>query len=85
MGNSRIAKGPAGGQVHLLTAAYRLAEPAWCIGDHVYKPLLELPLTLALPQYPQHQLTMCTMHQSGGEMFDRGGVNNFGTGYRLGF
>ena len=158
LGHTRIADGPAGGQVHLLTAAYRLAEPTWEIGSCRFNPLLELPFTLgivdengrspflnysasfqvrwrdfpwnqyvsttasmgvglaysdeiflmdikthptrfrshvkinwpielsvALPQYPQHQLTIFIMHQSGGEMFDRGGINNFGIGYRLGF
>jgi hypothetical protein len=158
VGRGRIATGPSAGQVHLLTAAYRLAEATWKVGDCQFKPLLELPLTLgivdengrspflnysvsfqvrwrdfpwnkyvsttaamgvglayseeiflmdiknhmsrfrshvkinwpievslALPHYPQHQLTAFIMHQSGGEMFDRGGVNNFGFGYRLGF
>ena len=158
LGRTSIADGPAGGQVHLLTAAYRLAEPDWRIGSSLFKPLLELPLTLgivdengrspflnysasfqvrwrdfpwnhylsttaamgvglaysekiflmdeathagryrsnvkinwpielslALPQFPQHQVTIFIMHQSGGCMFDRGGINNFGFGYRLGF
>ena len=157
LGRTSIADGPAGGQVYLLTAAYRLGEPDWQLGNHVFKPLLELPLTLgvvdenarspflnfsgsfqvrwrdfpwnrlvsttasmglglaysdqifrmdhethpgryrshvkfnwpieislALPQYPQHQITAFIMHQSGGCMFDRGGINNFGFGYRFG-
>lgn len=152
---SNIANGPAGGQIHLLTASYALAEPTLYLGDSAYKPLLELPLTLgivdengrspflnysvsfqvrwrdfpwnhliktsmamgvglaysekiflmdeinhadkyrshvkfnwpiqlalSLPQYPEHQLTLFIMHQSGGCMFDRGGVNDVGFGYR---
>jgi len=43
-----------------------------------------IELTLALPQFPQYQLTVFIMHQSGGCMFDRGGINNFGFGYRFG-
>jgi hypothetical protein len=50
--------------------------------SHVNWPI---ELTLAFPQYPQHQVTMFIMHQSGGCMFDRGGINNFGFGYRLSF
>jgi hypothetical protein len=157
LGKTSIADGPSGGEVHLLTAAYRLAEPTWQISNRLFKPLLEIPLTLgivdengrspflnysasfqvrwrdfpwnrlvsttaamglglayseevflidyqthptryrshvkfnwpieltlALPQYPQHQLTVFIMHQSGGCMFDRGGINNFGLGYRHG-
>lgn len=158
VGKTSIADGPAGGQLHLLTAAYRLSEPTWRIGGNEFHPLLELPLTLlimdengrspflnysasfqvrwrdfpwnhvvsttasmgvglayseeiflmdyqthpdkyrshvkfnwpielslALPQYPQHQVTFFIWHQSGGLMFDRGGVNGFGLGYRLGY
>ena len=159
LGRTSIADGPSGGQMHLLTAAYRLAEPTWLMGNHEFKPLLEVPLTLgivdengrspflnyaasvqvrwrdfpwnqvvsttaamgvglayseeiflmdrethegkyrshvkinwpieltvALPQFPQHQLTVFIMHQSGGYgLFDRGGINDFGFGYRLGF
>ncbi|MEI7910014.1 MAG: hypothetical protein WCK77_10295 [Verrucomicrobiota bacterium] len=157
LGHTSTADGPSGGHVQLLTAAYRLAEPDWQIGDHLFKPLLELPftlgivdengrspflnystsfevrwrdfpwndfisttaamglglaysdkiflmdhqthpewhrshvkfnwpieLTLALPQFPQHQLTVFIMHQSGGHIFDRGGINNVGFGYRFG-
>jgi len=158
LGKTRISDGPAGGQIHLLTAAYRLAEPTLKIGNCEFKPLLEMPLTLgivdengrspwlnysatfqvrwrdfpwnhvisttasmglglaysekiflmdtenhptryrshvkfnwpieltfALPQFPQHQLTAFIMHQSGGWIFDRGGVNDVGFGYRYGF
>ncbi|KAB2641060.1 MAG: hypothetical protein DVB25_03060 [Verrucomicrobia bacterium] len=157
LGRTSIAKGPAGGRVYLLSAAYRLGEPTWQLANHTFKPLLELPLTLAvvdenarspflnyatsfqvrwrdlpwnawlsttmatglglaysdqifrmdhethagcyrshvkfnwpieltlaLPQFPQHQLTAFIMHQSGGCIFDRGGINNFGFGYRYG-
>ena len=157
LGETSIADGPSGGEVHLLTAAYRLAEPSWQISNRLFKPLLEIPLTLgivdengrspflnysasfqvrwrdfpwnhvisttasmglglaysdkiflmdienhptryrshvkfnwpieltlALPQFPQHQLTVFIMHQSGGHIFDRGGINNVGFGYRFG-
>ena len=43
-----------------------------------------IELSLALPQFPQHQVTVFIMHQSGGHIFDRGGINNFGFGYRYG-
>ena len=46
--HTSIAHGPAGGQVHLLTAAYRLAEASWQVGNCQFKPLLELPLTLGI-------------------------------------
>jgi len=41
-------------------------------------------ISLALPQFPQYQLTLFIMHQSGGHIFDRGGINDFGFGYRHG-
>lgn len=44
-----------------------------------------IQLTLALPQYPEHQLTVFIAHQSGGHIFDDGGVNSFGVGYRYDF
>jgi len=44
-----------------------------------------IQLTLALPEYPQHQFLIFVAHQSGGHMFDEGGVNSLGFGYRRGF
>jgi len=41
-----------------------------------------ITLSLASPQYPQHQLTFFLHHQSGGHVFDRGGSNHLGIGYR---
>ena len=42
-----------------------------------------LQLTLAHPSHPQHQLVLFIAHQSGGRIFDRGGVNSLGIGYRF--
>lgn len=44
-----------------------------------------LQLTLAIPRWPQHQLVLFNDHHSGGHIFDQGGVNNVGLGYRLEF
>lgn len=44
-----------------------------------------LQLTFAVPRFPQHQLVLFNDHQSGGRIFDRGGVNSVGLGYRLEF
>ena len=44
-----------------------------------------LQFTLALPSRPQHQLVLFNDHQSGGHIFDEGGVNSLGIGYRLEF
>jgi len=41
-----------------------------------------ITLSLANPKYPQHQLTFFLHHQSGGHVFDRGGSNHLGIGYR---
>ncbi len=41
--------------------------------------------TFALPSYPDHQLTAFIIHHSGGGMFDHGGLNAFGIGYRRDF
>lgn len=41
-----------------------------------------IQLALALPSKPQHQLTFFIDHQSGGHIFDVGGLNNVGIGYR---
>ncbi len=40
-------------------------------------------LTLALPSLPRHQLVLFSHHQSGGTIFDEGGFDTFGIGYRL--
>jgi hypothetical protein len=157
-GRINFDKGPAGGQVYRLTAARRLGEFEWKSGDSVFRPQLELPLSLEIvdengrspffdlnggitvrwvdfpwnrwvstefsmgvglsysekvylidhqrhadrnrskwkfdwpiqmtfahPEHPQHQILLFLAHQSGGHLFDRGGVNSLGLGYRKGF
>ena len=44
-----------------------------------------LQLTFAIPSSPHHQLVLFNDHHSGGHIFDRGGVNNVGLGYRWEF
>lgn len=44
-----------------------------------------IQLSLALPPWPQHQLVLFNDHQSGGHIFDEGGVNSVGIGYRYTF
>ena len=44
-----------------------------------------IALTFALPEYPDHQLMLFLLHQSGGHVFDRGGMNSLGIGFRLDF
>lgn len=44
-----------------------------------------IQITFALPRWPQHQLLLFNDHQSGGHIFDEGGVNSFGIGYRFEF
>ena len=44
-----------------------------------------IQFSLALPRWPQHQLVLFNDHQSGGHVFDQGGVNSFGMGYRFQF
>jgi len=44
-----------------------------------------LQLTFCLPSWPQHQLVLFNDHQSGGHIFDEGGVNSLGIGYRFEF
>ena len=39
LGRTSIADGPSGGQMHLLTAAYRLAEPTWLMGNHEFNAI----------------------------------------------
>lgn len=44
-----------------------------------------IQLTFALPSHPEHQLMLHIVHQSGGRIFDRGGVNSIGFGYRFSY
>ncbi|MHC1764538.1 MAG: hypothetical protein AB9869_09550 [Verrucomicrobiia bacterium] len=44
-----------------------------------------IQFTFALPRWPQHQLVIYNDHQSGGHIFDEGGVNCVGIGYRFEF
>lgn len=44
-----------------------------------------IQLTFAHPEHPRHQLMLYLTHQSGGHIFDEGGVNSVGFGYRFGF
>jgi len=44
-----------------------------------------IALTFAHPQYREHQAMFFILHQSGGRMFDKGGVNSVGFGYRFDF
>jgi hypothetical protein len=157
-GDVNISDGAAGGQIYSFTASRFLGELEWRLGDFVFHPQMELPLTLeivdensrspfpdynaafmmrwvdfpwnetivttlgmgigisysskillmdqqrhpesdrshlkfdmplqltfALPSHPEHQLLFYLVHQSGGRVFDQGGVNSLGIGYRLGF
>jgi hypothetical protein len=44
-----------------------------------------IALTLASPRVPDYQGTLFILHQSGGHIFDKGGVNSLGFGLRRGF
>ncbi|MGB6221778.1 hypothetical protein [Haloferula sp.] len=44
-----------------------------------------LQLTFAHPEHPDHQLMLFIAHQSGGRIFDDGGVNSLGIGYRFSY
>lgn len=44
-----------------------------------------IALTFASPDHPAHQGMLFILHQSGGRIFDKGGVNSVGLGYRLDF
>jgi hypothetical protein len=46
---------------------------------------LPVELTAALPRWPQHQVVLFLDHQSGGNVFDQGGVDVWGLGYRFEF
>ena len=157
-GDVNMADGPAGAEIYQLTAARRLGEFEWTLGDHVFRPQLELPLTLQIvdengsspffnvkagvtlrwvdfpwndivdtefsmglglsyteeiylmdiqrhpgqdrshvkfnwpiqltfahPDHPEHRLMLFIEHQSGGRIFDDGGFNGLGIGYRRDF
>jgi hypothetical protein len=44
-----------------------------------------IALTFAHPEHPEHQAMVFLLHQSGGRIFDTGGVNSLGFGYRFDF
>ncbi|MBK1883267.1 acyloxyacyl hydrolase [Luteolibacter pohnpeiensis] len=44
-----------------------------------------IQLTLALPNHPEQELQLYIEHHSGGHVFDRGGINSLGIGYRRSF
>jgi hypothetical protein len=44
-----------------------------------------IQLSLAHPDHPDHELLLFILHQSGGHVFDSGGVNSIGFGYRGSF
>lgn len=46
---------------------------------------LPIEVTVALPWFPRHQFLAFIDHQSGGTLFDRGGVDAWGLGYRFEF
>jgi hypothetical protein len=46
---------------------------------------LPIEFTAALPCFPRHQLVAFIDHQSGGQIFDHGGVDTWGFGYRFEF
>lgn len=41
-----------------------------------------LEITFALPVYKSHRLVLFNHHISGGKLFDKGGMDSFGIGYR---
>jgi hypothetical protein len=44
-----------------------------------------IQITFALPRWSQHKLVLFNDHQSGGHIFDEGGVNSLGVAYRFEF
>lgn len=46
---------------------------------------LPIEVTFASPRNPDQQLMLFLLHQSGGHVFDRGGVNSVGFGFRSSF
>ncbi len=157
-GEFSYGDGESGGEIYSLTVSRFLSELEWKVGDRVFRPRMEMPLTLeifdengrgpfpdanasflvrwvdfpwdglvdttfgmgvglsysakvplmdkerhederrsnlkfnwpiqltfAAPSHPEHQLVVFLSHQSGGHIFDRGGMNSLGFGYRRGF
>ena len=50
-----------------------------------WKFWMPVEITVALPRFPQHQLVAFIDHQSGGRIFDFGGVDAWGFAYRCQF
>jgi hypothetical protein len=50
-----------------------------------FKFWLPIEFTVALPRYPHHQFLLFIDHQSGGTLFDQGGVDAWGLGFRYEF
>jgi hypothetical protein len=48
-----------------------------------WKFWMPIEFTLALPRHPRHQLVLFIDHQSGGTLFDKGGIDAWGLGYRF--
>jgi hypothetical protein len=48
-----------------------------------WKFWMPIEFTFALPRHPRHQLVLFIDHQSGGTIFDKGGVDAWGFGYRF--
>ena len=48
-----------------------------------WKFWMPIEFTLALPKHPRHQLVLFIDHQSGGTIFDKGGIDAWGFGYRF--
>jgi len=158
-GKIDVESGKEGGEIYTFTASRRLGELRWEIGDSVFRPQMELPLTLeivdehgrgsfldynaafmmrwidlpwneyietsfamgvglsysskvylmdrathpddsdrshlkiywplqwtfGLPAYPKDKVMFFISHQSGGHIFDVGGINSIGIGYRRDF
>jgi hypothetical protein len=47
-GRYAIERGPAGGEIYVLTASRRLGELEWNVGNSTFRPQLELPFTLEI-------------------------------------
>jgi hypothetical protein len=50
-----------------------------------WKFALPIEFTFACPKYPQYQLLLFNHHASGGHIFDEGGLDTWGAGFRIGF
>lgn len=46
---------------------------------------MPIEITAVLPRFPRHQIVAFIDHQSGGHVFDQGGVDTWGFGYRFEF